>query len=116
MHGIEDMPIQIGSNIRPMRWNVSAAGRAVRTSCLSLFLFGCVFAHERRATAWPPPNRIEIGLNFFTDAGPPFHAYDLFIVSPVSGGSSIQKISVAQPGVMCMSTVESRIVSRTISK
>jgi Gram-negative bacterial TonB protein C-terminal len=99
-----------------MRWRVSTAVRAVLTSCLFLFLLGCVFAHERRPAALPQPNPVEIGLYSFTDSGPPFHVYELFIVSPVSGGSSIQRISVAQPGIMCPPSADSRIVSRTIAK
>lgn len=99
-----------------MRWRVSAAVRAVLTFCLLLFLSGCVFAHETRPAALPQPNHFEIGLYSFTDAGPPFHVYELFVVSPESGGSSIQRISVAQPGIMCPPSPDSRIESRTIAK
>src|SRR5215510_13764234 len=98
-----------------MRWRVRTAIPAVLSTCLLLVLFGCVLAHERRPSA-SQPNHLEIGLFSFTDSGPPFHVYELFVVSPVSGGSSIQRISVAQPGTMCPSSPESRITSRTIAK
>jgi len=58
---------------------------------------------------------MEIGQFRFTDSGPPFQLYELFIVSPVPGGSSIQRVSMTNPvGAMCLAPLNYGIVSRTI--
>ena len=110
------LPIENRGIMRLMRRSDSAAVRAVLTSCSVLFLFGCAFAHGKHSAAFARPNRIEIGRFSFSDSGPPFHAYELFIVSPAPEGSSIQRISMTEPGSICLAPSKYEIVSGKISK
>ena len=59
---------------------------------------------------------MEIGRFSFSDSGPPFHVYELFIVSPDPQGSSIQRMSMTEPVSMCAAPLKYGIVSKTITK
>jgi TonB family protein len=63
--------------------------------CVALMLRMGVFAQSQRPN--PSPNKFVIGRDTFFDFGPPFHYYDLFIVSAMSEGSSVIKISMTPP-------------------
>ena len=62
------------------------------------------------------PNQFEIGRRTFFDFGPPFDFYEVFLVRPTSGGSSIERITLTPAGDECVAPAKIEIASASLSE
>jgi TonB family protein len=62
------------------------------------------------------PNQFEIGRRTFFDFGPPFDFYELLIVRPTTGGSSVERVTLTPPGDECIAPAKLEVASATISE
>jgi len=58
--------------------------------------------------------RFEIGRRTFFDFGPPFNYYELFIVRPSDGGSSVQRITLTPPTDECFGPAKLEVASASV--
>lgn len=74
----------------------------MRCRALTCFLLLCspAFPRDRKAEA-PMPTQFEIGRQTFFDFGPPFNYYELLLVHPAVGGSSIDRIILTPSADTC---------------
>jgi len=81
-------------------------------TCTVLFLCSPVFPRDRKADT-PLPSQLEIGRQTFFDFGPPFNFYELLLVHPLAGGSSIDRIILTPAADAC--TQPAKIETKSVS-
>ncbi len=69
-------------------------------TCAVLLLCGPVFPRDRKADT-QLPTQFEIGRQTFFDFGPPFNYYELLLVRPAVGGSSIDRTILTPAADVC---------------
>ena len=62
------------------------------------------------------PDQFEIGRRTFFDFGPPFDFYEIFIVRPAGGRTSIDRITLTPPGYSCLIPAKLEVSSALIDK
>lgn len=62
------------------------------------------------------PGQFEIGRRTFFDFGPPFDFYEIFIVRPAEGRTSIERITLTPPGYSCLIPAKLEVSSGLINK
>ncbi|MGA2300038.1 MAG: energy transducer TonB [Candidatus Acidiferrum sp.] len=97
----------ICSNIRHMRWIV-------------VFCFALVSLFPARGQTPPAPSsfpeQFEIGRRTFFDFGPPFDYYEIFVVRPMTDGSSVIRILLTPPADACNAPARVEISSATLGE
>lgn len=86
---------------------------------MRLRLLACVLTYLCSTPAWPHkvrpatpmPDQFVIARQTFVDFGPPFDFYDIYIVRPTLGGSSVQRISLTPPGAYCRAMSKMEVAS-----
>ncbi len=73
----------------------------------------CATLAQQHSTASPPPTQFELARHTFFDFGPPSDFYEIFVVRPVTDGTSIERITVTPPGNVCMQPAKVEIASGT---
>jgi Gram-negative bacterial TonB protein C-terminal len=84
---------------------------------LLVFLFCCGTARARKRQPPPArPSQFEIGRRTFVDFGPPFDFYEIFIVRPSPGGTSVEKITLTPAADGCFVPAKLEFASGSISE
>jgi hypothetical protein len=87
---------------------------AVLTFCSVLFL--CTPAlPQKHSVTLPSPNQFVVGRHTFFDFGPPNDFYELFIVRPVAGGTSVERITLTPPGNICVAPAKLETASALLN-
>ncbi len=81
--------------------------------CAVLVLCGRALSRDRQLP--PPPDRFEIGRHTFFDFGPPHDYYELLLIRPAPGGTSIQRITLT-PAAGCTQPAKVETASVVISE
>jgi TonB family protein len=68
-------------------------------ACIFAFVVSLAFA---RKPGIPQPTQFVVARHTFVDFGPPLDFYELYLVQPTTGGSSIERITLTPPGGSCM--------------
>jgi TonB family protein len=68
---------------------------------------------QQQSIISPPPTQFELARHTFFDFGPPSDFYEIFVVRPLTDGTSIERITVTPPGDVCMQPAKVEIASGT---
>ena len=74
--------------------------RTIGITALLALLYGTALSGKQNVPS-PQPGEFCIGRHTFFDFGPPFDFYELFVVRPARGGTSIERITVTPGGMGC---------------
>lgn len=96
-----------------MRCRVSAF--AILLFCSALLLCANELP-QMKSVSLSPPNQFVIGRHTFFDFGPPTDFYELFFIDSTASGASIQKITLAPPGNICIAPAKVEVESATSSE
>lgn len=85
------------------------------------FVFGisvllCVSAFGEPRTDVPFPVEFEIGRRTFFDFGPPFDFYEVFLIKPITGGLSIERITLTPSGNSCLQSAKVEYATATLGE
>jgi TonB family protein len=78
--------------------------RSWALGCLIATLCNAALPQNQRSV--PMPQQFEIGRHPYFDFGPPFDFYELFIIRPMGGGSSLERITITPAGDKCFAPEE----------
>jgi TonB family protein len=87
----------------------------MRKSAACIFAFVVSLAFARKSDI-PQPSQFVIARHTFVDFGPPLDFYELYLVRPITGGSSIERITLTPPGGSCMQPAKVETAAATLNE
>src|SRR5215470_19485218 len=84
-------------------------------AALLIIIVSSAYAAKKKPDL-PIPSQFEIGRHTFFDFGPPFDFYDIFIVRPSSGGSSVERITLTPAGNKCTQPAKLEAASASLTQ
>jgi hypothetical protein len=74
-----------------------------------------MFAQRHPVTS-SQPTQFELGRHTFFDFGPPSDFYEIFVVRPVAGATSIERITLTPPGDACLQPAKLEMASAVVAE